>query len=77
MYNICNKETLFLQKRNKLNINSMEEIGGYCPNKGGWLLSNIEEINAEKRKQIALKKANNKAEKPASNNGSNETNDGT
>ena len=59
--NICNKETLLLQKRSKFNINSREEIGGYCPHRRKWLLSNIEEVKAEKRKEISKKKAENKA----------------
>ena len=41
MCNICDKETIFLMKRSVLNINSREEIGGYCPHKRGWLLKNI------------------------------------
>ena len=63
MCNICNKETLLLQKRSKLNVNSKEEIGGYYPHKRGWLLCNIEEVKAERKKQIAIKKSENKARK--------------
>ena len=39
--NVCNKETMYLMKRDILNVNSREEIGGYCPHRRGWLLKNI------------------------------------
>ena len=48
--NICSKETLLLQRRSKTNINSREEIGGYCPHRRKWLLANIEVVKKEKRK---------------------------
>ena len=63
--NICSKETLLLQRRSKTNINSREEIGGYCPHRRKWLLANIEEVRKEKRKEIAKKKAENKIKKKA------------
>ena len=46
-----------------ININSREEIGGYCPHRRKWLLANIEVVKKEKRKEIAKKKAENKAKK--------------
>ena len=58
--NICSKETLLLQKRSRDNINSREEIGGYCPHRRKWVLMNIEEVKAGKRKEIARKKADKK-----------------
>ena len=54
---------MLLQKRSILNINSREEIGGYCPHRRKWLLSNIEVVKAERRKEIKKKKEENKAKK--------------
>ena len=48
--NICDKETMFLMKRDTLNINSREEIGGYCPHRRGWLLKNIASEKIERKK---------------------------
>ena len=54
--NVCNKETMFLMKRDVLNINSREEIGGYCPHRRGWILKNIKfEKIARKQTKYAKK----------------------
>ena len=49
--NVCNKETLFLMKRNSKSVNNREEFGGYCAHKHEWLLQNIKAAKLENKKK--------------------------
>ena len=53
--NICCKEALFILNKDKLSINSRDELGGYCPHRRAHLISHIKS-NADVLKEKAAEK---------------------
>ena len=53
--NLCSKETWYIMNRDEKSVNSRLELGGYCPHRRGYLLSQIKS-NSEVLKAKAAAK---------------------
>ena len=55
---LCDKESLFILRKNKLALNTRKELGGYCPHRRKYFLKNIKSNDQVRKDELAKKKAN-------------------
>ena len=56
--NLCDTETIYILNKPKISVNTRLELGGYCPHKRKYLLSNIESNKATKKEEKRIKELN-------------------
>ena len=55
--NLCDTESLYILHKPEISVNSRSELGGYCPHKRKFILSNInsnKEVKKEEKKAKEL-----------------------